>query len=188
MRFFGKKHDADHSTATTAVPSPNHSMDASHRDEHLSNEEKGKKGGKLAKIPNVTVRTIVMTILVAMGGFIFGYDTGQISGFLEMKIFLEMFGIPTEVTEKNKFGFYFTNVRSGLIVGLVSFSRHIALARLILSEIAFNRYALRLSDCRTTCQPLWTQMVYPSLVPHFLRRCCDPNGCGQWPVGWHCNG
>jgi len=116
MKFLNKKkHDADHSNATTAVPSPNHSMD-----EQLSNEENGKKGKKLNKIPNITVRTIIMTILVAMGGFIFGYDTGQISGFLEMKVFLEMFGIPTEVTEKHKFGFYFTNVRSGLIVGLVS--------------------------------------------------------------------
>ena len=121
MKFFSKKHDADHSNATTAVPSPDHSVVDHPRDhQQLSKEEDGKKGGKLGKIPNVTMRTIVMTILVAMGGFIFGYDTGQISGFLEMKVFLELFGTPTEVTEKNKFGFYFTNVRSGLIVGLVS--------------------------------------------------------------------
>ena len=120
MKFLNKKkHDGDSSNATTAVPSPNHSMENNHRDNDLSHEEKGKTGGKLGKIPNITARTIVMTILVAMGGFIFGYDTGQISGFLEMRIFLEMFGIPTEVTEKHKFGFYFTNVRSGLIVGLV---------------------------------------------------------------------
>jgi len=123
MKFLSKKHDANHSNATTAVPSPNHSMEASNRDKQLADEENGKKGKKLAKIPNITIRTIIMTILVAMGGFIFGYDTGQISGFLEMEVFLEMFGIPTEVSEKNKFGFYFTNVRSGLIVGLVSFPR-----------------------------------------------------------------
>lgn len=34
------------------------------------------------RIPHVTLRTVFMAILVAMGGFIFGYDTGQISGFL----------------------------------------------------------------------------------------------------------
>ncbi|KAL5394451.1 hypothetical protein PMIN02_004994 [Paraphaeosphaeria minitans] len=34
-------------------------------------------------------RIILMAVLVSMGGFIFGYDTGQISGFLEMSDFLD---------------------------------------------------------------------------------------------------
>lgn len=50
-----------------------------------------------------------------MGGFIFGYDTGQISGFLEMPDFRERFGL------RHADGtFYFSNVRAGLIVALVS--------------------------------------------------------------------
>jgi MFS transporter, SP family, sugar:H+ symporter len=50
-----------------------------------------------------------------MGGFIFGYDTGQISGFLQMKVFQEMFG------QKQEDGTYsFSDVMSGLIVALVS--------------------------------------------------------------------
>lgn len=49
-----------------------------------------------------------------MGGFIFGYDTGQISGFLEMKVFLETFGDPT-----GSGTYKFSTVKSGLIVGLV---------------------------------------------------------------------
>jgi MFS family permease len=46
---------------------------------------------------------------------VFGYDTGQISGFLAMPDFLERFG------QQNVEGtFYFSNVRAGLIVGLLS--------------------------------------------------------------------
>lgn len=67
-----------------------------------------------APVRLLTARTFVMTILAAMGGFIFGYDTGQISGFLAMEVFLTRFG------QNSSTGYYFTNVRSGLIVGLVS--------------------------------------------------------------------
>lgn len=55
-----------------------------------------------------------LQVLVVMGGFIFGYDTSQISGFLEMKFFQEMFG------QKQEDGTYkFSDVQSGLIVALV---------------------------------------------------------------------
>lgn len=61
-------------------------------------------------------RIIAMAIIVSMGGFIFGYDTGQISGFLEMPNFLESFADSTD----GKGGLAFTNTRSGLIVALLS--------------------------------------------------------------------
>ncbi|RMZ87062.1 hypothetical protein DV736_g5710, partial [Chaetothyriales sp. CBS 134916] len=49
------------------------------------------------------------------GGVSFGYDTGQISGFLEMPDFLARFG------QTNSHGeHYFSDVRSGLIVALLS--------------------------------------------------------------------
>ena len=48
---------------------------------------------------------------------------GQISGFLEMRVFLERFGQPGPVTKENPYGYHFTNVRSGLIVALVSHSK-----------------------------------------------------------------
>lgn len=61
-----------------------------------------------------TWRSFTMGICVSMGGFIFGYDTGQISGFLQMKGSLERYG------EQGSDGtHYFSNVRSGLVVGLV---------------------------------------------------------------------
>jgi len=71
-------------------------------------------------LPLLTFRTLLMAICVAMGGFIFGYDTGQISGFLEMRVFLERFGERTTVSDTHPYGYYFSNVRSGLIVALVS--------------------------------------------------------------------
>lgn len=66
-------------------------------------------------IPLFTLRSFIMGIFVSMGGFLFGYDTGQISGFLEMKNYLRRYG------ELDSSGtYFFTNVRSGLIVALVS--------------------------------------------------------------------
>lgn len=66
-------------------------------------------------LPRVTWRTFYMGVLVSMGGLIFGYDTGQISGFLEMPNFLQRFG------QLNSQGvYYFSNVRTGLIVALLS--------------------------------------------------------------------
>lgn len=40
-----------------------------------------------SKVPFLTARTFFMTVLVSMGGICFGYDTGQISGFLQMDDF-----------------------------------------------------------------------------------------------------
>ena len=73
------------------------------------------KGLETFKPRFMTAWTFCMAVLAAMAGFIFGYDTGQISGFLEMKVFLERFG------KRHHDGtYYFSNARSGLIVGLVS--------------------------------------------------------------------
>jgi SP family sugar:H+ symporter-like MFS transporter len=82
-------------------------------------------------------RIIAMAIIVSMGGFIFGmilqnpmcqailtastgYDTGQISGFLEMPDFLEKF---SDVTKPDG-SLAFSNSRSGLIVALVRPDAH----------------------------------------------------------------
>lgn len=67
-----------------------------------------------SRIPRLTLHSFIMGIFVSMGGFIFGYDTGQISGFLGMEEFLMRFGQRNDAGE-----YYFSNVRSGLIVGLV---------------------------------------------------------------------
>jgi hypothetical protein len=51
--------------------------------------------------------------------FIFGYDTGQISGFLEMPDFLNRFADQTDPETGRR---AFSNWKSGLIVALVSHS------------------------------------------------------------------
>merc|ERR1711964_61858 len=67
-----------------------------------------------SKVPFMTARTFFMCILVSMGGICFEYDTGQISGFLEMENFLYNFADQREPT------LAFTWRRSGLIVGMLS--------------------------------------------------------------------
>lgn len=65
-------------------------------------------------VPALTWRSLLMGAFVSIGGIVFGYDTGQISGFLEMKNFKERYGqLQSDGT------YHFSNVRSGLIVALV---------------------------------------------------------------------
>ncbi len=65
-----------------------------------------------SKVPFLTVRTFFMAVLVSFGGLCFGFDTGQISGFLQMEDFEQNFA-----DQRNPLGF--GNLRSGLIVGMV---------------------------------------------------------------------
>jgi SP family sugar:H+ symporter-like MFS transporter len=53
---------------------------------------------------------IILGAVASIGGFMFGYESGQISGFLEMNDFKNRFGDNGE----------FSAVRSGAIVGLLA--------------------------------------------------------------------
>lgn len=91
--------------------------------ESVSTKDHEKLAGGVVdtKIPLFTWRSLVMGLFVSMGGFLFGYDTGQISGFLEMNNFLLRYGEPGAGTTQGT-THHFSNVRAGLIVGLVSFN------------------------------------------------------------------
>lgn len=78
------------------------------------------------------IRVIFMILVVSIGGMIFGYDTGQISGFLEMKDFLDRFG------ENGSF----TDVRSGTITGLLSIG---TLVGVIVAAPIANTFGRRVS-------------------------------------------
>ncbi len=60
----------------------------------------------------------MLATVASMGGFIFGYDTGQISDILLMDDFLTRFGQCT--VEGDASTCHFSNVRSGLIVAMLS--------------------------------------------------------------------
>lgn len=64
----------------------------------------------------LTPRVFAMALIVSLGGLIFGFDTGMISGFLEMSDFLGRFGDTTTANGDPAF----SNSRSGTIVGLLS--------------------------------------------------------------------
>ncbi|KAJ9192848.1 hypothetical protein DTO166G4_6485 [Paecilomyces variotii] len=64
----------------------------------------------------LTWRSFILGACASMGGFIFGYSTGQISGFETMGDFKLRFAQYDSATDT----YYFSNVRSGLIVGLLS--------------------------------------------------------------------
>ncbi|KAF2122876.1 MFS monosaccharide transporter-like protein [Lophiotrema nucula] len=87
--------------------------------EHTSRWVGQHEGFDTTPLPRLTWASISMGILVSMGGFIFGYDTGQISGFLGMEDFLRRFG-QIHTSGPDTGNYYFSNVRSGLVVALLS--------------------------------------------------------------------
>lgn len=68
-------------------------------------------------------------LLVAFGGFVFGFDTGTISGFVNMSDYLRRFG---QLSGEGVY--YLSNVRTGLIVGI--FNIGCAIGCIFLSKMA----------------------------------------------------
>ncbi|GAA5942650.1 hypothetical protein JCM3775_003667 [Rhodotorula graminis] len=66
----------------------------------------------------VGLTAIVLAVFSSIGGFLFGYDTGQIADFLEMDDFKLRFAQCTEAG--NPASCEFSTVRSGLIVAMLS--------------------------------------------------------------------
>jgi SP family sugar:H+ symporter-like MFS transporter len=56
----------------------------------------------------------ILCMMVAFGGFVFGWDTGTISGFVQMSNFKDRFGSLSTTTNS----YEFTNTRVGLIISI----------------------------------------------------------------------
>ncbi|EAZ63223.2 sugar transporter protein [Scheffersomyces stipitis CBS 6054] len=85
----------------------------------------------LASIPATGIKAYLLVcffcMLVAFGGFVFGFDTGTISGFLNMSDFLSRFG------QDGSEGKYLSDIRVGLIVSI--FNIGCAIGGIFLSKI-----------------------------------------------------
>lgn len=111
-----------------------------------------------SRVPWVTWRSLVLGAFVSIGGIIFGYDTGQISGFLEMRKYKQRYG-------QLKNGTYtFSNVRSGLIVSLVSANLFcdnempttiMKLAQYLILSAAFHWHTARCTHGGSLGRPHW---------------------------------
>jgi SP family sugar:H+ symporter-like MFS transporter len=103
MRFFGKKATeevAEKGTPSTATPAETPVRTVSPTRDEAAIEPKG-------RVPAIAV---ILGATASIGGFMFGYESGQISGFLAMSDFLDRFGDNGE----------FSAIRQGTIVGLLA--------------------------------------------------------------------
>ena len=67
-------------------------------------------GAEIEPQGRVPAIAVILGAVASIGGFMFGYESGQISGFLEMDDFKQRFGENAE----------FSATRSGAIVGLLA--------------------------------------------------------------------
>ncbi|SCV01773.1 LAME_0G18404g1_1 [Lachancea meyersii CBS 8951] len=74
------------------------------------------------------ITVVLLCLCVAFGGFVFGWDTGTISGFVQQTDFKRRFG---EINSKGEY--YLSNVRTGLIVAILNIG--CAFGGIILSKV-----------------------------------------------------
>lgn len=61
----------------------------------------------------------MIIVFCAFGGFIFGYDTGVVSGVKTMPAWLKQFGTPTNDLVNNPTGYYLSSSDDTLIVSIL---------------------------------------------------------------------
>lgn len=104
MRFFGKKTTDE--VAEKGTPETNTPVDTPPRGNSAAEAKGTTDLEPKGRVPAIAV---ILGAVASIGGFMFGYESGQISGFLAMSDFIERFG------DNGKF----SAVRQGAIVGLL---------------------------------------------------------------------
>ncbi|KAJ6125723.1 hypothetical protein N7523_003343 [Penicillium sp. IBT 18751x] len=102
------KKPAEESRFSSQAPTPSRADSTSAEKDNLTIDD--------SPVKYLTWRSFILGLCVSMGGFIFGYSTGQISGFTTMSDFKVRFAEYNAATGE----YAFSNVRNGLIVGLLS--------------------------------------------------------------------
>ena len=117
----------------------------------------------------ITVFAVIICLIASLGGFIFGFDTGQISGFLQMRDFRERFG---EEIEPGVFGFSYS--REGALVGLLSIGTLLGCATVgWIADTKLGRKWTTILAClvfivgnviQIACVTSWVQMAIGRLI------------------------
>ncbi|KAJ5215441.1 uncharacterized protein N7498_001848 [Penicillium cinerascens] len=102
------KNPAEESQFSSQAPTPSRADSTTAEKDNLTIDD--------SPVKYLTWRSFILGLCVSMGGFIFGYSTGQISGFTTMEDFKMRFAEYNAATGE----YAFSNVRNGLIVGLLS--------------------------------------------------------------------
>ncbi|KAH8892767.1 general substrate transporter [Thozetella sp. PMI_491] len=80
-----------------------------------SDQDERKKAPDAVASERVTFRACFLGVVASMGGFMFGYVSGQISGFFDMKDFGQRFG----AYDASSSGYEFSAVRQGAMTGFL---------------------------------------------------------------------
>ena len=105
MRFFGKKTTEE--VPRKETPPNSTPLDTPPRGNSQNAQNNVPCDEPKGRVPAIS---IILGAVASIGGFMFGYESGQISGFLAMPDFIERFG------ENGSF----SPVRQGTIVGLLA--------------------------------------------------------------------
>ncbi|CAI4051792.1 hypothetical protein N7582_005288 [Saccharomyces uvarum] len=102
------------SDSNSALSTPSNKAERDDLKDFDENHEESNNYVEIPKKPASAYVTVsIMCIMIAFGGFVFGWDTGTISGFVAQTDFIRRFGM------KHKDGsYYLSKVRTGLIVAI----------------------------------------------------------------------
>lgn len=121
----------DNSTVDETKYEVDHQNNDQHQNEKVDEHDLTSDSPK-HEIPERSLKdyasVIIFCFFIAFGGFVFGFDTGTISGFINMTDFTQRFGQLNDDGE-----YYFSDVRTGLIVSI--FNVGCAIGALVLSKV-----------------------------------------------------